>query len=226
MSNDDANGTTFTFAVWYQDIRSKPDQWYVMDGRDWNQRYKHQTDDTGVWETADQREADDTASALVNGLAFPHRPDRGDQFDPTHHTYRKVVAARVITIVRASQVTATYGTPVTEKKAMSMISPDQIVVHVPRPGREDMGLQAVRAWIRRADAEGLKTSVWAQEAIANRVGPKGGKVAELVADGGWHVVVETTGRTSAHRDVGNHRDRDCPTCVALRADGLIPPYDN
>ena len=102
---------------------------------------------------------------------------------------------------------------------MTEVTPDQIVVHV-SPNTEDMGLKAANAWLRRADVEGLKTSLWAQQAIADRVGPEGGKVADLVSDGHWHVVVEISGRTSAHRDVGLHRD--CPTCTTLRSAGLIP----
>jgi hypothetical protein len=107
-SSSGDHGVTFTYAVWYQEAGSVADDWYVMTGRDWKERYRHEAEE-GNWETADMQEADDTAQALATGRAHPH--------DPTGRTYKKVVAAQVITIVRASKVTAVYGTPVAEGDA-------------------------------------------------------------------------------------------------------------
>lgn len=98
------------------------------------------------------------------------------------------------------------------------VRPHPIVVQVsPENMDTSMGLYAAHAWVREADAMGLKMSVWAEQGVASRVGPEGGTVAELDCWGAWHVVVDTGGRTSAH--LGN--DDDCSACADLRTTGAI-----
>lgn len=95
------------------------------------------------------------------------------------------------------------------------VRPHHISVTV-TPG-PDMGVEAARAWLARADTMGLKMGAWSQQAIADRVGPEGGRIAELTADGSWHVIVQTSGRTSAHPGLQDF----CSACADLREAGAI-----
>jgi hypothetical protein len=92
--------TDITYQVHYQP-KGKTD-WYVMTGRDHDERYRNGVVG-GVNETASMDEAVETAEALVRGLSHPKDPEG---------PYRTLVtAACVITIIRASQVSAVYGEP-------------------------------------------------------------------------------------------------------------------
>lgn len=98
------------------------------------------------------------------------------------------------------------------------VRPDQITVTVNMQNNTHLGLLAAREWLARADARGLRMSVWAQTGAANRVGPEGGKIAELSSVGSWHVVLDNTGHVAAHQG----SDWDCTTCDELRQAGKLP----
>jgi len=102
----------------------------------------------------------------------------------------------------------------------NQVRPDDIMVTVQPPSRagETLGQEAARAWITRADALDLKTSVWAETGVASRVGPEGGTIAELTCQGSWHVVLDNTGHVAAHQGL----DWNCTTCDELRRAGKLP----
>lgn len=100
MSDEDLNSTSLTYQVQYQEA-GKPN-WFVMTRRNHDEKYRTESRE-GLHELTSLDEALDTAMALTNGYANPHKP--GSRY------WRRIVAARVITIVRASQVSAVYGTP-------------------------------------------------------------------------------------------------------------------
>lgn len=103
----DETDAILAYEVQYQTTASKPGDWFVMRGRDWNQPYRHPGYSRSTHETADMIEADDTANALVERRAFPHAPKS--------RYYVRVVAAQVVTRMYFGRVTAVYGTPVTEE---------------------------------------------------------------------------------------------------------------
>lgn len=103
-------------------------------------------------------------------------------------------------------------------KGVCPARPDQITVTVNMQNNTHLGLLAAREWLALADVMGLKMSVWAQQAVADRVGPEGGKIAELSCWGSWHVVLDNTGHVAAHQG----RDWDCTTCDELRQAGKLP----
>lgn len=94
---------TITYAVHYRTVDSKDDDWFVMTGRNHNERYRHAVANSSGWETSSMLEAIDTAEALFNQLAFPG--------DPTAYHHRRVTDSRVVTMVSVGQVTAVYTTP-------------------------------------------------------------------------------------------------------------------
>lgn len=61
----------------------------------------------------------------------------------------------------------------------------------------DLAERAATEWVVYADRVGLKLSLWTQAGY--RVGPEGGKVAELTHQGKpWHVRVSAFGKVTAH----------------------------
>lgn len=107
MTDKNEPNAVLAYEVQYQTTASRPGEWFVMSGRDHNQPYRHPGYSALSSETSDMLEADDTANALVERRAFPH--------DPKSRYYVRVVAAQVVTRMYFGQVTAVYGTPVTEE---------------------------------------------------------------------------------------------------------------
>lgn len=91
--------TTILYEVQYRTDASKPGEWFVMDGRDHNEKYRKPGGSLGS-ETTSMDEAVDTAEALATRRAYPH--------DPTTRFYRRVTASRVIVRVYTGHVAAVY----------------------------------------------------------------------------------------------------------------------
>lgn len=65
-----------------------------------------------------------------------------------------------------------------------------------------LGVRAALQWRAHADRIGLKMSVWAQQAIADKVGAEGGVVAEMIHRGKpYYIAVTPYGKISAHQGV-------------------------
>lgn len=92
--------TSIVYAVQYQTVESKDDDWYEMSGRDHNQPYEHPPIGGSSYETSDMDEAVDTAVALSTRRAHPK--------DPRGPYYRRVTRSRVVVRVYTGHVAAVY----------------------------------------------------------------------------------------------------------------------
>lgn len=101
------------------------------------------------------------------------------------------------------------------KESMSM--PKEQVPHLTCDASL-LGVRAAHQWLKFADRIGLKTSVWAQTAIADRVGAGGGHIADLQTTAGhFHIVVTCHGKLRAHQG----RDLGCQDCAILIDKGEV-----
>lgn len=100
MHRDDETTNPVTYQVQYQ--RVGKDDWFVMTCRNHDERFRSEVEHS-MHELTDLDEAIDTAQALANGYAHPDKRDA--------YYWQPILAARVVTIVRMSVVSATYGTP-------------------------------------------------------------------------------------------------------------------
>lgn len=95
-----------TYQVQYQEEGGKPDDWFIMTGRSHDERQYHSEAEEGFHELTSMDEAVEIAEALVAGRSHPHKRDA--------YYWRRIVAARVFTLVRLSQLSGVYGTPNTD----------------------------------------------------------------------------------------------------------------
>lgn len=92
--------TSITYQVHYQ-TEGRSD-FFIMTCRSHGEPYRSEVED-GWHELSSMDEAVEIAEALVNGHAHPHKRDA--------YYWKRIVASRVYTIVRLSQLSAEYGTP-------------------------------------------------------------------------------------------------------------------
>lgn len=92
--------TSIAYAVQYQDLDSKPDDWFDMTGRDHNKPYNNPSDGGSCYETTSLDEAVDTAEALASRRAYPK--------DPQSRYYRRVARTRIVVRVYTGHVAAVY----------------------------------------------------------------------------------------------------------------------
>lgn len=102
---DEEHSFTITYQVHYQQEGGKPDDWYTMTCRNHGEKFRSEAED-GIHELTSMDEAVEIAEALVRGYSHPHKRDA--------YYWKKIVASRVFTIVRMSQLSAVYGDPNTD----------------------------------------------------------------------------------------------------------------
>lgn len=92
---------------------------------------------------------------------------------------------------------------------------------------DTLGLRAAAQWLYFADRIGLKTTLWAQTGLADKVGAEGGHIADLQTGAGhFHIIVTRWGKLAAHNEadvMGTPRNRPavCQPCAQLARNGQI-----